>query len=350
MSQAAPQFSKRLARRHLISKIFARVCLVSTWFALVVLVVLMTGLMCKATGVWDPTATGEAKATQNLLRPSLLTNHMSSYKPESTGMYAGIWGSFWLMLFTGLFSIPLGVGAAVYLEEYARESRLTRFIQLNISNLAGVPSIVYGILGLTAFVRMFSLFSERPPMSVPLLIGTLEIPIPFGKSLISGSLTLSLLILPVVIIASQEALRSVPRSIRHASLALGATKWQTIWNQVLPASLPGIMTGVILALSRAIGETAPIIVVGAASYIRFIPGAKREAASTYLSNPQNLLDVPGDQYTAMPLQIYEWVSNTPDPEFKNVAAAAILVLLAVLLLMNGLAVYIRYHFSKNLNW
>jgi phosphate transport system permease protein len=229
---------------------------------------------------------------------------------------------------------------------------------LNISNLAGVPSIVYGILGLTVFVRMFGLFAEASTVSIPLGFGSLDIPLPLGKSMLSGALTLSLLILPVVIIASQEALRAVPQSIRHGSLALGATKWQTIWNQVLPAALPGIMTGVILALSRAIGETAPIIVVGAASYIRFIPGRPSvvvdgrnvESAAAYLTDPQNLLDVPSDQYTAMPLQIYEWVSNTPDPEFKNIAAAAIIVLLAVLLLMNGLAVYIRYHFSKKLDW
>ncbi|MCA8988593.1 MAG: ABC transporter permease subunit, partial [Planctomycetaceae bacterium] len=201
----------------------------------------------------------------------------------------------------------------------------------------------------TVFGRMFGLFEDMAPRGIPLGIGVIKIPLPFGKTLMTGSLTLSLLILPIVIIASQEALRSVPQSIRHASLALGATKWQTIWHQVLPASLPGIMTGVILALSRAIGETAPLIVIGAATYIRFNPGGM-ERALDYVMRPQTLLDVPSSQFTAMPLQIYEWVSHQPNPEFKNVAAAAIVVLLIILLLMNGLAVYIRNHFSKRLNW
>jgi len=341
-------FQRRLKRRQRTSRIFELVCLLSTWFGLVVLVVLLTGLMLKATGTWDPTATGAAKATENWLTPTLLTNHMSS-DPERAGMVASIWGTCWLILMTALLSVPVGLGAAVYLEEYAHENWVTRFIRLNIANLAGVPSIVFGILGLTAFVRMFGFFGDPTAIGVPLGFGMLKIPLPFGKSLLSGAFTLSLLILPIVIIASQEALRAVPQSIRHASLAIGATKWQTIWHQVLPASLPGVMTGIILALSRAIGETAPIIVVGAASYIRFNPG-NIERMSELVTKVDGLLLVPSSQYTVMPLQIYNWVLNSPDPEFKNVASAAIVVLLAILLLMNGIAVYIRNHFSKRLDW
>ncbi|WP_237226860.1 phosphate ABC transporter permease PstA [Rubinisphaera sp. JC750] len=341
-------YQHRLRRRHMASRIFAGICLLSTWFGLFVLVVLLTGLTLKATGIWDPTGPDTQLETRNWLTMTFLTEHMSR-KPEQSGMIAGVWGSLWLMLMTGFFSIPIGVGAAVYLEEYSKPNRFTRFIRLNIANLAGVPSIVFGILGLTVFSRMFGLFADGAVRGIPLGIGVLYIPLPFGKTLLSGSLTLSLLILPIVIIASQEALRSVPQSIRHAALALGATKWQTIWHQVLPASLPGIMTGVILALSRAIGETAPLIVIGAATYIRFNPGGM-ERVTDYFTTPQTLLSVPSSQFTAMPLQIYEWVSHQPNPEFKNVAAAAIVVLLAILLLMNGLAVYIRHHFSKRLDW
>lgn len=348
MSDVSLTFEKRLRRRHRMSSLFAGVCLVSTWFGLFVLAILLVGLTLKATGIWDPTTTAPGVETRNWLTLTFLTEHMSR-KPQQAGMVAGIWGSFWLMMMTGLFSIPMGVGAAVYLEEYARENVFTRFIRLNIANLAGVPSIVFGILGLTVFARMFGVFHDFPPRGIPLGIGVLKIPIPFGKTLLTGSLTLTLMILPIVIIASQEALRSVPQSIRHASVALGATRWQTIWHQVLPASLPGIMTGIILALSRAIGETAPLIVVGAATYINFNPG-RMQHAMNYLTNPQTLLDVPSSQYTAMPLQIFEWVAHQPNPEFKNVAAAAIVVLLILLLLLNGLAVYIRNHFSKRLNW
>lgn len=341
-------YYQRLQRRHLTSKIFAGVCLISTWFGLVVLAVLMTGLVLKATGTWDPTSTGAAKATTNWLTPTLLTHQVSS-DPENAGMIASIWGTIWLILMTAILSVPMGVGAAVYLEEYARENWMTRFIRLNISNLAGVPSIVFGILGLTAFVRMFGMFPNASAIGIPMGVGMLKIPLPFGKTLISGALTLALLILPIVIIASQEALRSVPQSIRHAALAIGATKWQTIWHQVLPASLPGIMTGVILALSRAIGETAPIIVVGAVSFISFNPGYM-ESATDLVSDPNVILQIPASPYTVMPLQIYNWVLNSPNPEFKNVASAAIVVLLTVLLLMNGIAVFIRNHFSKRLDW
>lgn len=348
MIDANSQYQTRLKRRHLTSRLFTIACILSTWFGLLVVALLLVGLTFKATGIWDVTASSQSAELRNWITPELLTGHMSS-NPEKSGMIAGIWGSFWLMLMTGFFSIPLGVGAAVYLEEYARENLFTRFIRLNIANLAGVPSIVFGILGLTVFARMFGLFHDFPARGIPLGIGVLKIPIPFSKTLLTGSLTLSLMVLPIIIIASQEALRSVPQSIRNGSIALGATKWQTIWYQVLPASLPGILTGTILALSRAIGETAPLIVIGAASYIRYSPGGM-EYAMDYLRKPQVLLDVPSSDFTVMPLQIYNWVANNPNPEFKNVAAAAIVVLLVILLCMNGLAVYLRHHYSKRLDW
>ena len=199
----------------------------------------------------------------------------TSYKPDEAGIAAGLWGSLMLILMTAFFAVPVGVGAALYLEEYAKGHWLTRLIQLNITNLAGVPSIVYGLLGLTVFVRMFG-YSQRPV-----------------ATMLAGALTLGLMVLPVVIVATQEALRSVPPSLRHASLALGATQWQTIWYQVLPAAVPGILTGVILALSRAIGETAPLIVLGVPASLRYYPGGF-ERVSDLLHNPSLILRAPGE--------------------------------------------------------
>jgi len=192
------------------------------------------------------------------------------------------------------------VAAAVYLEEYAKESVVNRFIEVNIANLAGVPSIVYGILGLVVFVHIFTL----------------------GRSVLAGALTMSLLVLPVIIIASREAIRAVPASIRHAAYALGATRWQTTRSHVLPSALPGILTGVILALSRAIGETAPLVMIGALTSVAFVP------------------EGPMDAFTALPIQIYNWASR-PQEEFHQLAAAGIVVLLIILLLMNAIAVYVR---------
>jgi phosphate transport system permease protein len=216
-------------------------------------------------------------------------------------------GTLWLMVVCAGFIVPVGVATAIYLEEYAdRERWWNRFIEVNIQNLAAVPSIVYGILGLAFLVR-----------------GPLEL----GRVVLAGGLTLGLLVLPVVIIASREAIRAVPPSIREGSLALGATQWQTIRKQVLPAAVPGIATGIILALSRAIGETAPLILVGAASFVAF--------------NPESL----DSAYTALPLQIFEWISR-PQDEFKLLAAAGILVLLALLLTMNGVAIWLRNRFEQ----
>ncbi len=220
--------------------------------------------------------------------------------PERAGIKSAIVGTLWLIGLIAVISIPIGVSSALYLEEFAEHGKLNKFIEVNISNLAGVPSIVYGILGLAIFVRFFSL----------------------ERSLISGALTMSLLILPVIIIASREAIRSVPMSIRAAAYSLGATRWQAVWGHVLPLSFPGIMTGVILALSRAIGETAPLIMIGALTFVAFLP------------------EGPMDSFTAMPIQIYNWISR-PQQDFHELAAAGIIVLLTVLLIMNSVAIYVR---------
>lgn len=225
--------------------------------------------------------------------------------PERAGIKAAIFGTLWLIGLTAGLAIPLGVATAIYLEEYAVRGRLSRLIEINISNLAGVPSIVYGILGLVIFVRALGL----------------------ERSLIAGALTMSLLVLPVVITASREAIRAVPPSLRLAAYGLGATRWQVIRAHVLPAALPGILTGVILSLSRAIGETAPLLMIGAASYVAFVPSG------------------PTDEFTVLPIQIYNWASR-PQAEFQQLAAAGILVLLAVLLLMNAAAVFIRWKFER----
>lgn len=234
-------------------------------------------------------------------------NNAASFNPAKAGIYPAIMGTLWLMGVTALFIVPVGVASAIYLEEYADRSKWwNRLIEVNIQNLAAVPSIVYGILGLAFIVRG---------------------PLGLGRVVLSGSLTLGLLVLPVVIIASREAIRAVPPSIREGALALGATKWQTIWRQVLPASIPGIATGVILALSRAIGETAPLIVVGAATFVAFAPGGIN------------------DSFTALPIQIFNWISQ-PQPEFKALAAGAILVLMAILLAMNSVAIYLRNRYES----
>ena len=218
---------------------------------------------------------------------------------------------------TAIFAIPVGVGAAIYLEEYAKPGKIKKAIQTNIGNLAGVPSIVYGLLGLQIFVRGTFGYGIKFGGDDNLLM---------GRSVIAGSLTLGLLILPIIIVAAQEAIRAVPQTIREASYGLGATKWQTIRGQVLPAAIPGIMTGVILSLSRAIGETAPLIMIGALTYVAFVPTGPLSA------------------FTAMPIQIYNWVAR-PQVDFHDLAAAGIVVLMVILLLANTLAIFLRnkYH-------
>jgi len=226
-----------------------------------------------------------------------------------SGIYTAWIGTIWVLAFTTLISFPLGVGAGIYLEEYARENKFATFLEINIANLAGVPSVIYGLLGLEVFVRMMQM----------------------GNSILAGALTLALLILPIIIVSTRESIRAVPSTIRDASNALGASKWQTIWNQVLPASFGGILTGVILALSRAVGETAPLIVVGALAYVPFAPQG------------------PLDEFTVLPIQIFNWVTR-PQHEFVVNAAAAIIVLLLITFVMNGIAVYLRNRWQKKMDW
>ncbi len=233
-----------------------------------------------------------------------------SSDPQFAGVRTAIFGSLWVIAITILFSLPLGVGAAIYLEEYARDNWFNRLIETNINNLAGVPSIIYGMLGLAIFVRALDFITQ-------------------GRTIISAGLTLGLLILPLIIINAREAVRAVPASLRQAAYGLGATQWQTIWSHVLPNALPGIMTGTILAISRAIGETAPLVVIGASTFIVMDP------------------DSPFSKFTTLPIQIYQWTSR-PQAEFRHIAAAAIIVLLILLLTLNATAVLIRNRFSRPL--
>jgi phosphate transport system permease protein len=239
----------------------------------------------------------------------------------SAGVRTAIFGSLWTILFTLLLAFPIGVGAAIYLEEYATNNWINRLIQTNISNLAGVPSIVYGILGLAIFVRTLESLTSGEVFSV------VDNTTANGRTVLSAGLTLGLLVLPIIIINAQEAIRAVPQSLRRASYGIGATKWQTIWSHVLPNAIPGIMTGTILAISRAIGETAPLVVVGASTAISFDPNS------------------PFSKFTTLPIQIYQWTSR-PQDEFRSIAAAAILVLLVMLLSMNATAVVLRNRFSR----
>ncbi len=356
MSVPAKLQEPNLARRHRIGKAFEWLCCGSTWFGIVVLGVLLLSVGWKAV-TWptpkakpaNSPATAEAVQTSAPLSMKFLTSY-DSRKPREAGILAALWGSLWLIMLVALFSVPIGVGSAVYLEEYSNEGRLKQIIQVNLSNLAGVPSIVYGILGMTAFVKMFGLFhkEEGKSLVINLLFTTVDVPLPFDRTLISGALTLTLLVLPTVIVASQEALRAVPSSIRTASYALGATQWQTIRYQVVPAALPGIMTGVILALSRAMGEAAPLMLIGALTYVAYTPGDITNISDIF-TNPHGLLDAPFDKFTALPLQIYNWI-NHPRAEYSHLAAAGIVVLLTILLLMNTAAILIRHRFQKQTRW
>lgn len=243
------------------------------------------------------------------LKPSFFTNFSSSM-PSMAGIKGALVGTLWLMITIIPISIILGVGTAIYLEEYAKDNAFTSFVKISISNLAGVPSVVFGLLGLTIFVRGMGIES-----------------LSLGKSVIAAALTMSLLILPVIIVSSQEAIRAVPKSVREASYGLGGNKWQTIYKIVLPAALPGILTGFILSLSRALGETAPLILIG-------IP-------TILLRLPTGIFDM----FQAMPIQIYNW-AKMPQEAFQHVASAGIIVLLVLLLAMNGLAIFLRNKFSK----
>ena len=254
----------------------------------------------------------------------LNTNFVS--RPQTSeaftaGVRTAILGSLWTILFTILLAFPIGVGAAIYLEEYAPDTWFNRLIQTNINNLAGVPSIVYGIVGLAIFVRTLE------PLTSGEIFGLVDPTTANGRTVLSAGLTLGLLVLPIIIINAQEAIRAVPRSLRNASYGVGATKWQTVWSHVLPNALPGILTGTILAISRAIGETAPLVVVGASTAISFDP------------------DSPFSKFTTLPIQIYQWTSR-PQDEFRSLAAATILVLLILLLSLNASAVLLRNRFSR----
>ena len=280
--------SRRDRRRRWYGAAFAFLCGAATMVGVVTLAVLLTDVVLDGA-------------------PRLSVDFLSSFAsrfPERAGIKAALAGSVWILGLTALIAFPVSVAAAIYLEEYAPDNRWTRLIQLNVANLAGVPSIVYGMLGLALFVRALGL----------------------DRSIISGAMTLSILILPVIIIASREAIRAVPDSIRQAAYGLGATRWQVVRTQVLPMAMPGILTGTILALSRAVGETAPLIMVGAVGFIAFTP--------TSLSDP----------FTVLPLQIYNWISR-PQAEFREIAAAGILVLLMLLMTMNAAAIFLRNRFQ-----
>ena len=286
---SADRFRPEQAKRKRAGAIFQAVCLVSIGFSIAVLAILIVDV---------------ARDGMRWLSWDFLSRYPSRI-PARAGIKSAILGSLWMMALTAGISFPLGVGAAIYLEEYAPRNWFTRLLQTNISNLAGVPSIVYGILGLAIFVRFLG----------------------FGRSVLAGAATLALLILPVVIIASQEALKAVPNSLREASYGVGATKWQTIRHQVLPVALPGILTGTILSLSRAIGETAPLIMIGALTFIAFAPTS------------------PMDPFTVLPIQIFNWTAK-PQADFHDLAAGAILVLLVVLLVMNAAAIVLRNRYQK----
>lgn len=270
-------------------------------FGVLTVVAMAIGLLTLGTLIVDVVRDGWAVLSWDFIR------NFPSRRPSEAGIRSALIGTVYVMVLVAVIAFPLGVSAAVYLEEFAPKNRLTSFIELNISNLAAVPSIVYGLLGLGIFVRALTL----------------------GPSLIAGALTLSLLILPIIIIASREALRAVPPSIREAGYALGASRWQTVRMFVLPVAMPGILTGTILALSRAIGETAPLITIGALTYIAF--------------TPKSLLD----PFTVLPIQIYNWVSR-PQPAFHQLAAGGIIILLAVLLSFNALAIVLRARLQRQI--
>lgn len=291
------QLDPNLPARRRKGRMFVALALAATMIGILVLLILLILLVDVINKAWG------------WLDWQFITSFPSRF-PEKAGILSSLVGSIYLVLLTALFSFPVGVAAAIYLEEYAPKNWVTNLIQTNISNLAGVPSIVYGLLGLGIFVRALAL----------------------GRSLLAGSLTMSLLILPTIIIVAREAIRAVPASLRHAALAVGSTRWQTVWHHILPQAFPGILTGTILALSRAIGETAPLITIGALTYIAFLP--------------ESVLD----QFTVLPIQIFNWTSR-PQEGFRHTAAAGIVLLLVVLLSANAVAVLLRNRLQKKrANW
>ena len=297
----------RLAYRRNLGRAFLVLCFAAALSGVVALLVLLATIAADGVG---------------RLSLDLLNSYPSRF-PERSGIKAALYGTLWMMAFTALFAVPVGIGAAIYLEEFAPRNWVTKVIETNINNLAGVPSIIYGLLGLTVFVRVMDL----------------------GRSVIAGSLTMSLLVLPIIIVAAREGLRAVPPWIREASLALGATRLQTVWSQVLPPAVPAMLTGIILALSRAIGETAPLIMIGALTFLAFTPDSPFIDTFPYV-DPTRPAEA---AFTVLPIQIFNWVSR-PQPEFLETAAAGIIVLLVVLLSMNAVAVVLRNHFERRRRW
>ena len=297
---------KSIARRKMFDALFAIIGLLALLVGLITLLALLADL---------------AKEGAGRLSWQFFTSYPSRFASQA-GILSAWVGTTLVMLVTAATAVPLGVAAGVYLEEYASRNWLTALIEINIANLAGVPSIVYGLMALGLFVYRFHL----------------------GQSVLTAGLTLALLILPIVIVATRESIRSVPGSIREAAYALGATKWQTVKDHVLPYSTGGILTGVIIALSRAIGETAPLITIGALTFIAFLPGAPVKSEFPFVSFEWLM-----SPFTVMPIQMFNWVSR-PQREFHFNAAAAGLVLMAMTLAMNGLAIYIRYRFRKRIKW
>jgi phosphate transport system permease protein len=310
---------RSLSARVFRDRLFVGVCIAVASLSLLALGVLLTSIVVK----------GAVHLDLQFMRD------VPSRKPEKAGIGPAMWGSIWACLVCAATALPLGVGTAILLEEFKPRRRWIRrlhaFAQLNITNLAGVPSIVYGILGLTVFVQFFGLAGNLndPAFTFGTKDDWFYLQLPFGRGVLAGGLTLMLVVLPVIIIAAQESLRAVPDSLREGALAAGATRWQMVARMTLPAAIPGIMTGSILAMSRAIGEAAPMLVIAGVVYITF--------------TPQHLMD----EFTVMPLQIYDWAGR-PQEEFHRVAATGIIVLLAVLLTFNAAAVFIRQKLQKPL--
>jgi phosphate transport system permease protein len=291
----APSVRMRRRPALLLERLFGDVALQSVAVVVVVLALIALGAL-----LYDVFADGWDRLNWQFL------TSFPSRRPAAAGIYPALVGTFYLVGLTTILALPVGVAAAIYLEEYGKGNRLARIIEINIANLAGVPSIIYGLLGLGLFVRTLG----------------------FGRSVLAGASTMALLVLPIVILSTREALRTVPKSMREGSYALGATKWQTIWHQVLPSAMPGLFTGLILALSRAIGETAPLITIGALTYVPFAP------------------DSIWSPFTVLPIQIFDWLSR-PQVAFSENAAAGIIVLLVMLLAMNSVAIVLRDRLQRN---
>jgi phosphate transport system permease protein len=307
----AASFVANLPKRYALDRLF----LVAAWVAMLIAMAVLGWLLL------DVLDQGLGRLNWQFL------TSFPSRRASNAGIIGALAGTFWVMIIVAVVSFPVGVGAGLYLEEFSSDNWFTRFIEINISNLAGVPSIIYGLLGLAAFVRLME-------------------PITGGRSVLAGALTLALLVLPIIIVATREALRAVPDSIRMAGLAMGGTRWQVVAAHVMPAAISGILTGVILALSRAIGETAPLITIGALTFVPFTPGCTEEFP---YFNPLDLLRCPAEvlqsPFTVMPIQIFNWISR-PQPAFHENAAAAIIVLMVMLVMMNSLAIWLRNRFQR----